>query len=216
MNNIFENYKVISLGYDCYVKMKFCPNQETHFFDYIGSSMWSINELLKNKFEDVLNFDYFENLEITKDTFYITNKKYYIRFPHDFKSITQIGKVKRITMKITEEIKKKFIDKYTRRISRFYDLLTGNEKLLFIRKEEHTNRISYPEYNEHIKYTEIYYIREFINILKKDYPNLNFKIIFFSFSQETSKEDNLLILQTDLYNDTKFNELINRTGFFTT
>lgn len=208
MNNIFENYKIISLGYDCTIKMTWCKNQETHFFDYIGSSMWSINELLQNNFEDALNLDFFKNLKITDSFYCMTNKKYYLRFLHDFKFTTQIGHVKKMTIKIPDEIKKLFIEKYTRRINRFYDLLNGNEQVLFIRKEEDLNRIKYPEYNEYIKYSEIYYIKECIKLLKKDYPNLNFKMIFLSFSQENRVEENLLILKTNLQNLSKYTTLI--------
>lgn len=208
MNNIFENYKIISLGYDCTIKMTWCKNQETHFFDYIGSSMWSINKLLQNKFEDSLNLDLFKNIEILNGMYSMTNKKYYLRFHHDFKFTAQIGQVKKMTMRIPEEIKDNFVEKYTRRINRFYDLLNGNEKVLFIRKEEDLNRIKYPEYNEYIKYSEIYYIKQFIKIIQEKFPKLKFKIIFISFSQETQEEPFLLVIKTDLQNLMKFSTLI--------
>ena len=45
--------KVISIGSNCYPKCFIQASLyggETEFFDYIGTSMWSINELLVNDF----------------------------------------------------------------------------------------------------------------------------------------------------------------------
>lgn len=196
-------YKIISLGYDCQVKMTFCKDQETHFFDYLGSSMWSINDLLKNNFEDVLDISLFENIEIMNGKKIITNKKYYLRFLHDFNFFKQIGKVKKIPFKMSEDLIKIFKDKYTRRINRFIDLLNGNQQIIFIRIEESKDRILY-----HSKENEIYYIREFMEIMKSNYPNLNFKLIFISFTEEAIEEEHLLIINADFKDISSYETII--------
>ena len=53
--SLFGNNQVISLGSMCFVKLflnKINKNQETHFFDWIGTSVWSIRLALENNFED--------------------------------------------------------------------------------------------------------------------------------------------------------------------
>ena len=62
-----KNIKIISLGSNCYNKIylnKIGIKRETNYFDYIGTSMWAINELfIMNKFKDVFsNKDNFINM----------------------------------------------------------------------------------------------------------------------------------------------------------
>ena len=55
MNKFMDKFdEVSSLGYNCYTKLYFNSrkmDKETQFFDYIGTSVWSIIELLENDFD---------------------------------------------------------------------------------------------------------------------------------------------------------------------
>ena len=83
--------KIISLGSNCYVKfflkhIKY--DQETYFFDNIGSPMWSVCELIKHNFEDVLNFNDYNSEIINKGCARIvTNTKYNLKFKHDLRDL---------------------------------------------------------------------------------------------------------------------------------
>ena len=83
---LFSNTNnVISLGYNCFfkkfLKIKLKINKETNFFDNIGTSMWSINELLLNDFQDFFIPEYYKQLEIKNNSNpnFLSNTKYYIR-----------------------------------------------------------------------------------------------------------------------------------------
>ncbi len=50
---LLQNKNVISFGFNCFVKIflkKINLQQETHFFDWIGSSMWSIRKIFQDNF----------------------------------------------------------------------------------------------------------------------------------------------------------------------
>lgn len=197
MNFIRSFDKIISLGSNCYVKMFLDSVKlklQTQFFDYIGSSMWVINDLFKENFNDL--FDGIDSLEKKRimdsgdDQYILTHKKYYLRFKHDFKQ--------NFDSEIKENIKpvdfKNVRDKYERRKERLIDILNDDEKtLLFIRyEEEQQDRIKYFE----DKKSEIEYIYEFIEIIKQKYPLKKFCILLLSHELENDKRDeNLIILK---------------------
>ena len=208
-----NNYKVISLGFNCFIK-KFTNdigiNQETNFFDYIGTSMWAINKLFENDFTNLFNEEEYENLKILTDNLCVTtNKQYYFRFLHDFKNNTNINLInkkfmvdKTIEQKIIDDIKiqfNKFKETYERRIIRLKDLLLKEKKILFIRLEETmNNRIIYDEYKSYFEKSELDYILDYSKMIKKNYPNLDFKIIYISKIHDNKYmiENNLIILNS--------------------
>ena len=178
---------ILSLGGNCFIK-KYLNyigvNQETNFFDYIGSSMWSINELFENDFSNLFNLDEYENFEIKKNVKLVTNKRYYLIFKHDF---SKKYSIKSLFLKFTE--------KYTRRINRLKDLLLNEKKIIFIRLEESLiDRIIYKEYEDKFKKSEFDYLKDFINIIKNKYPNLDFEIIYISSQENDIKENNIKII----------------------
>ena len=206
-----NNYKIISLGYNCFIK-KFTNdigiNQETNFFDYIGTSMWAINKLFENNFANLFNEDDYENLKIQTDNLIvITNKHYYFRFLHDFKNNTHIDLIKfninkKIDQKIIDDVKLQFYkckETYERRIIRLKDLLIKEKKILFIRLEETMhNRIIYDEYKSYFEKPELDYIIDYSKMIKINYPNLDFKIIYISKIHDNKymMENNLIILNS--------------------
>jgi len=186
-------------------------SQETNFFDYIGTPMWAINKLFENDFKEILNFNNYDVLRIIKnELFVLTNKTYYVRVLHEFNNksfainnrlganlLLNMEQLKKYTMREINKTFTKFKDSYERRIIRLKYLLSNEKKVLFIRYEEPLkNRIMYNEYKEYYKKSELEYIKDYYNIIKNQYPNLNFQIIYLSQIHPTSylKEFNLIIL----------------------
>lgn len=93
-----------------------------------------------------------------------------------------------------------FKNTYERKINRFKNLLINEEKILFIRFEEsQKDRIIYDSYKEYLNKPELDYIKDYSNIIKKQYPNLEFKIIYISKVLDINyiKENNIIILRLD-------------------
>ena len=143
-------------------------------FDWIGTPMWAICDLLENNFEDFTNKDCYElKTRFThKEDKYLTHSKYDFVFVHDYgKSIENIP----------EEKYKKVEEDYNRRVLRFQSILNSPMKLFFIRLEQDiSNRIGLPEQqNEHDEY---YYVEKFADLLlSKGYT---FTILYITTSQK--------------------------------
>jgi hypothetical protein len=204
--NIFDKYILLSLGSNCNVKKyidTIKPNNPTQFFDYIGTSMWAINELIENDFTDIFNKDDFENMRTsTKYGDIVTNKKYYLRFLHDLKNIDHDKtKVYTINNKIHVCKANNFAeckDKYDRRRQRFIDILTSSNKILFIRLEEdNRDRIIYDIYKDKLQKSELEYTFDLSNTLKRKYSGLDFMILVISFNHDTTyyQEHNVIVLK---------------------
>ncbi len=228
MNELFKNYKVISLGYNCFIKKYMNDNnikQETNLYDYIGVSMWSINELLLNDFSNLYDINDYKKYKIFTNDSYITiiNERYYLRFPHEFKnkenkklyyyssttnnnkySYKLVGCRKIDQNDLMKRLKynfKDFCETLKRRITRFKTILSTEKKILFMRLEEETKeRIIYDKFKDKFIKTELDNILEFSNIIKNQYPNLNFKIIYISKLHESSIIDNVIILKNNFDN----------------
>ena len=146
---------VVSLGSNCYPKFfisKILKPEygETQLFDFIGSSMWSINSLLLNDFADLTNPLDFEKIPILENEApIVTNTKYYLRFKHDLKTLGDLEGVE-------------FRDKINRRIVRFKKTIEYSSKLLFIRyQESQKGRIVYTP----LLRSELEELEEFIDII---------------------------------------------------
>jgi hypothetical protein len=198
--------KVISLGYNCFIKKFIQDNgisQETHLFDWIGTSMWSINLLLESDFKDFLRSSEYHRIKTleTGDKIY-THKKYYLRFPHDFHTKKTKGHnwpwqpiptpKESFSMHFPA-----FAESYNRRIKRFKEVIGSNQNLLFMRLEEdQTNRIVYPEYQRHFEKTEMDEMIKFSQLIRGMNLNLRFMIVLISKQYENSydKENHILVL----------------------
>lgn len=170
----FTDY--ISLGSNCFIK-KYLDHikktAETHYFDYIGTSVWSIIDLFNNNFIDFTNKKLIEKIKITdkdNDSSVFTNKKYYIRLLHEFNHKLDV---------INDKEFKVFVDKYTRRKDRFINLLNAdNKKILFMRlAENNQNRIMYNEYKEKHLDNEMNDLIKLSKMFKRMYPNIKFAIL---------------------------------------
>ena len=216
IKKLFENYDLISLGYNCFPKLfiKKLINKETHFFDYVGSSTWSILKLLENNFDNFLNkkFYYYPHEKFMPhiDTLYnITNKEYYLRFIHDNNFLKN------------DETWNDFENKYKRRIDRFNELLKSDKNLLFFYLEDTIFRLEmlyeeikqyYPTNKENyeIEQSKLEQSRmfEIVDIIKKKYNKHNFKIIYFSnLIEKTYYNNNIIFIKTDChYSNIKWDE----------
>lgn len=199
---LFENNNnFISIGYNCFfkkfLKIKFLNKKETNFFDNIGISMWGINELLLSDFEDFFNPDNYKQIKIknNENNEFLSNVKYYVRFPHDLPIAEFDGN-------FNGKYFNNFINMYSRRKNRLYDLLSNCKKVVFLRLEEDVDdRIIYPEYGDKFKTGEFENLLVFTEIIKNKFPNLNFTVIYVSRTIETNiyVSNNIIVLNTGEY-----------------
>lgn len=224
MDIYIKNYKFISLGYNCLIKKYMNDifiSQETNLFDYLGTSMWSINELFLNDFNNLFNIEDYKKYKLLNKSKYniIINEKYYIRFPHDFdnkknnklvlnnnQNNTHIINRTTINEDIMITLKNNFpnfINTLKRRIERLKKILSDEKNILFLRfEEDNDDRIIYDIYKDKLIKTELENIIEFSNIIKKIYPKLNFKIIYISKINDNNYDEinNIIILKNNFDN----------------
>ncbi len=194
-----NNNQIISLGSSCFTK-RFIDflgiKQETHFFDYLGTKGWSIHQLLQNDFKDLFDKNDYVNLRILSkgDEYTITNKKYYINFKHDFPQT-----FKEITHPIHISQYQNVFSKYERRVNRFKNLINNIEnKILFIRIEQRSDRVIRDEDSEKNNLGELYFCKEFMKLFKEKNKNI-FLLFFYSHIDKDTyfPDENLIVLKLD-------------------
>lgn len=203
MSEILRKYNLVSIGYNCSCKKYINLHIESkaiQIFDYIGTSMWSIVDLLKNDFKDLMLMDKIENKLICdgdKPVTSYTNLEYYVRFLHD---------------DLSKEKYDKTLEKNLRRIDRFKEVLNSDKPVIFMRLEEPVkNRIKYDMYDEKFSKSEYEYLIEFSNWIKEN-KNIEFKIIYINNSNTNyDAEHNILSIRdnTNMYNWNNVNKRIN-------
>jgi len=219
--SFFKKYdKVISLGCNCYIKVFMASNgveEETNLFDYIGTSMWGICDLFYDDNSDSLcDIKQFQKMHIFKNSYILTNKKYYIRFQHE-NYIHQIS-----TNSINTTSFKTLESTLRRRWNRLKNILQNKKSILFIRLEQdNKNRIEYNEYKEKQNKNEIEYVIEFSKNIKRQYPSLKFNILFISKSNNNYYDEaNNIVIVNNIYDITsdnckdKLNEIIKTNDEF--
>ena len=193
--------KTLSLGSTCFTKkfmLSIGINQETEFFDYIGTSVWSITDLINNDFQNIFDYHNYKNLKILNDkddSYNITNVQHFLIFKHDFHQTH-----KQLTYPIKLNEFNSFKDKYLRRVTRFKNLLNTSTSILFIRYEQYKNYIIHDIYKDKYSKCELTQLRDFSSMLKSKYPLLQFHILFFYSNVDESFYDNdynILILKND-------------------
>jgi len=189
MNNlIFKFDNVISLGYNCYTKLylnKIGIEQETHFFDYIGTSTWSIIDMFNNNFEGVFDPNEYKITEVMfkgADKYLVVNQKYFIRCKHEFpKSLDK-------DLRLNKHELKEFLEKLERRKERFLNMLRNDKSLLFIRYEEDGyGRKPLIHYNDKYEVPVVENLKQIIKIFQSF--NLNKKIYIMDLSYKHDKSE---------------------------
>jgi len=166
----FDN--IVALGSNCYPKLFIREylkpaNGETQLFDYCGTSMWSINALIRADFAGILSdlscIPIMENAGPI-----VTNTKYYIRFLHELASVREANTPL-------------FRERMDRRIARFKKLLMDSERILFVRYQENADgRIVYHTHPN----TEFEEIGIFIDLVKSTYGCKRVAVIYINLDQE--------------------------------
>ena len=228
IKDLFSNFDVVSLGYNC--TPKFFKNvietnnflksaSESSLFDWMGINMSIITHLLLHDFNDLLNIAYFKNLNTVEPVDHfnntIINDKYFIRFPHD--------------IDIIKNNWDNFTNKYMRRIKRFYHHLKCINKSIYLYLEE-TESInldaSYKWLNEkypkcYCNNRDIFYkkladleqkkIQEFVQILKIKFNKYNFVILYFSkyLENQIRYENNVLYIRLDQHKKYEWHNIYN-------
>ena len=198
---IFKDKTILSFGFNCFPKIflrQIQKEQETHFFDWMGSSMWSIRYLFENNFESIFDKQQIQYKHIMNlgNQYIWTHQKYYLRYLHDFQQTHQ-----KETNPIQEKEWNDFFEKYQRRKDRFLYTLQNSKNILFFRfEEEKKGRIHYDEYNEFVKENELEELNLLLKHLQQKYPQLVYKVIFlqkFVFGEPElyEKNNNILILR---------------------
>lgn len=146
-------------------------------FDWIGTPMWSVNEIVENNFADLINRETIKPRRryVSEPTRLLTHDKYNVVYLHDFgKNIDQIN----------EETWKKAEDGYKRRIERWNSALSSGYSILFIRLEQDKkDRIEYPEFERERGSDELYQIQRFSESMKS--RGVNYMILFLSTTHPT-------------------------------
>jgi hypothetical protein len=149
---------VMSLGSDCYTRFflnGLYGKKETQLFDYIGSSMWSINDMIEADFEGLTDVSHYRVRTIIKGAPSMpVHERYNLRFLHDGRVITHNRR--RCTLN------KMFTDKLVRRAQRFKETITSARNPLFVRVQEKTGILWQPKDFPADEMSEILRFRELI------------------------------------------------------
>jgi hypothetical protein len=183
MNSFFgrSDFFPISLGFNCHVKVFIEQLGEKDRipylrqpFDWLGTPMWSICDMVASDFKDLANREYIvlRRRFVEKDTKYLTNTIYNAAFVHDYgKDISNVS----------DEKWKQVEEDYSRRIKRWNATLTCGKPILFLRLEEDAvERVDYPgSIREHPEY---YYVESFAKLMKE--KGVPFVILYLTTSTE--------------------------------
>lgn len=177
MNALFglPNGYPVSLGYNCHVKVLIDRLGEMERkgyprlpFDWLGTPMYSICDMLEGNFEDFTNDAFFkvERRKKHMDTEFLTNTKYDFCFVHDYGkdlkniSMTQLDK--------TEE-------DYKRRIQRWHDeVIKSGRHIVFFRLEQLTEERTHYLHEK----PERFHVERFCSWAKE--KGMKFHVIWFS------------------------------------
>lgn len=171
---------VISLGANCGPKLFFRSvgkTGETFPFDWVGSSMWAINELVQDGFARFMqdkNLVYLPVLDHHPPV--LVDMNYYIRLIH-------------------ENPRSDFKRAYQRRARRFLDAIKVFPKILFIRVEEtQEGRIRYPAFTP--PHEEEFYLRRFIqNVETLRGTERDFSVLYLNEAKGNFRDDRIVFLR---------------------
>jgi hypothetical protein len=209
---LWKDINIVSIGYNCYPSLIInkIKNEPYNLFDWTGSSLWGIKQFIEDDFPVITNeqdlciyeyYRYFNN-----QTIYITtNKKYFIRFFHDFKK----------SLNKLPEITEDFKDKTFRRSIRLQNILKETKPLLLVHLEDVNNRTNYtmnghekhyPKITNDSQYIEQYSkisindAIELIDLIITKYNNKNVLMIYFSMYLTTQhiESKNIFIINLGL------------------
>lgn len=172
MDYIMTHYgtRMTSLGFNCFCARyirKINSDGATKFFDFKGSTMKGIIDLINNRFVGHRDFEYIIDNDGDGTA---VNKKYGLKFFHELPRIP----AKYIdTYYPSQEIILEFINKSAIKLKRFLEYRTANTMIFF--RMEH--RLHSEEYSQ---------VEEFSRLVSSINPKLKFLIIYFSPNKDNS------------------------------
>jgi len=191
MNELAQfNGPILSLGFSCSPKkfINSIHNGVSHYFDWIGTSAWYINNYFLSDNHSIVAKD-LEVQRVHKHKI-ITHNKYYIRLIHSI-TYSEVNNKKKI-----QDVIESFERKRNRFIDTLMDAGKNNKKVCFLRIAEPMDGREISEDKLHYyKKEEETHLAEFQEQIKNKY-NIDSKIILFSTTKETQRIGNVLILNT--------------------
>lgn len=195
-----DKYKWVSIGYNCF--MRICIDRSnilkpmTNFFDYLGTPMWAVHQLIQNDFpSDFFDQTMYKNMFMFKDRKNVmhtnriyTHSKYMIRVAHDLPNYNDPSPP------FPQLEFDAFVLKYKRRIPRFKQLLEQTRfPLLFFRYQEPLENHDIPTEHEHYyDVPEDQQMERFDQMLQQKYPSLRYKILYFQTDVEDQVRGNVI------------------------
>lgn len=169
---------IMSLGADCYTRMfldRLQQKKETQIFDYIGTSMWAINDLLESDFAGLTDVSYYSIKKVVSTQAPMpVHTLYNLRFLHD-------GDVIQRGAAFTQQI--------SRRAARFVETIRTSRNILFVRHQEKRNLIwKSKEYNN----DELAEVQRFATLLRTKFGIQQFKIAYINREHEGVIDDHIV------------------------
>lgn len=183
LNSIcFAERVLVSLGENCNVAMALSQHglrKKSLPFDWNVTPFHSLYHILSNDFANVLSPEY---LFLNDDSHTVINRYYGIAFAHDFPTYDLDSQDQHdLAIPAPGVIKPDFLDalpniqeKYQRRIKYLYNILNGDDEVLFIRHN-----------HSHVSKSEV---MNFYELIKSKFPKLNFTLVVWGYEDEM-KED---------------------------
>lgn len=180
---------IMSLGADCYTRMfldTLEKKKETQLFDYIGTSMWSINDMLENDFAGLTDVSHYSFQKIVQTHAPMpVHALYNLRFLHDG-AVLQHG-----------ALIPAFAQQLNRRVARFVETIRTSKNILFVRHQEKNRFFWKPkEYDN----DELLEIRRFAALLRNKFGLQQFKIVYINREHEGIIDDHIVCLRTNQQN----------------
>ena len=181
---------IMSLGTNCYPKffidsVILGKKRETELFDYIGSGMWSINDLIENDFNNMTHPEEFKMVQYFSNSDpIVTNTRYYLSFMHDLHDIKGVTNAD-------------FISKVERRAKRWKTKVSSAKRPLFIRSQS-ISTVKAPQHP--IPRIERDELDLFIRLLKKHYGVENPVVIYINLDEDGwNPEKTILSVKIDSF-----------------
>ena len=187
----FKNFDaVVSLGWNCYpgLYLKKYVESAGSIFDYIGSPLSAIIDIITKNWENLFNKEKYTLLDFYKpehnierhgkpNNYYVYQHDYQMSFPHDVKTISDV----------TPE----FFSKLKGRIQRFEKYCRSAKKLLFIRLQQNRSGLILED-DDTIK-PEIELLPSFIELIKSKYDRKHVNMIFINNEKDGWNEDKTIL-----------------------
>lgn len=186
------NGTLLSLGYSCSPKKVIDiikGKGPSHYFDWVGSSAWYINNHFLSENHEIK----YEDLEVQKvrKYFVVVHPEYYLRLVHII-SPFNIKKEEKVN-----EVLQSFERKRERFINALKEAGENNKTICFLRVAEPMEDRVIPEDKKHYyEKEEEEHLAEFQAQIKEKY-NVDSKVILFTTTKETQKVGNVLVLKSE-------------------